>query len=83
MSAKIDNKAHVFFQGTQGEYLRNVANTTGWSVDYVAHFLIGNIKSMEQTIEIELKDDVIPANPEKPNTKPVRFRKKLRMQMKI
>lgn len=81
MSLKID-KAHVFFQGTEGQYLRDIANKTGWSVDYVAHFFIRNIKSMEQIIEIELKDEILPANPEKPGTKPVRFRKKLRMQLR-
>ncbi|MFA6109792.1 MAG: hypothetical protein WDA75_13585 [Candidatus Latescibacterota bacterium] len=81
MNNKID-KLHIYFEGEESEYIRKVSQKTGWSADYVAHFLIRNIMAMEQTTEIELKDDVLPNNSVRPGTAPIKFRKKLRMQMK-
>lgn len=73
------NLAHVNFDTDTSAYLRDLANKTGWSVNYIANFLVRMMQAVEITTDVTLKSDVLPGKDGKP---PVRFRKLLRMKIK-
>jgi len=74
------NKAHVNFDSDTSEYLQNLANKTGWSVTYIANFLIRMMQSVEITVDASLKSEILPG---KEGKLPIRYRKLLRMKVKI
>jgi hypothetical protein len=73
------NLAHVNFDSDTSQYLRSLADRTGWSVNYIANFLIRMMQAVEVTTDVSLKSDTLPG---KDGKKPVRFRKLLRMKIK-
>jgi hypothetical protein len=71
--------AHVFFDEDTSIYLQDIANKTGWSVTYIANFLIRMMQSVEITAEASLKTDILPGKEGRP---PICYRKLLRMKIK-
>ncbi len=78
-----DSKAHIIFDEDITEYLQKFTARTGFpSVTFSAHWLLRMIKQADVDAGIELKDN-IPMPPQQPGQKPVIFKKRLRMKMKL
>jgi hypothetical protein len=78
----LTTKQHIIFDEDVTEFLQKFTDKTGFpSVTFSAHHLLRMIKSAEITIDVELKDNV--PMPAKAGVKPIVFRKKIRMKMKL
>lgn len=77
------SKQHIILDSDITEFLQDFTARSGFpSVTYSAHFLLRMIRSAEITTDVQLKDNVpmpVPAT----SQKPIAFRKKIHMKIKM